>query len=88
MKQPHTNLSRDVRRDITRSAQKKARVRGLLDISGGDGEFAYMLQAAAWLASQALRISHAMSAGTSLAPHKKQNARLRGHFDISGGDGV
>jgi hypothetical protein len=30
--------------------------------------FAYMLQAAVWLASQTLRIPHAMSAGTSLAP--------------------
>ena len=37
-----------------------------------------MLQAAAWLARLALRISHAMSAGTSLAPDKKQKARLRG----------
>ena len=37
-----------------------------------------MLQATAWLARLALRISHAMSAGTSLAPDKKQKARLRG----------
>ena len=33
--------------------------------------FAYILQAAAWLASQALRIPRAMFAGTSLAPPKK-----------------
>jgi hypothetical protein len=36
--------------------------------------FAYILQAAAWLASQALRIPHAMSAGTSLVSFSKKNA--------------
>jgi hypothetical protein len=36
-------------------------------IVGGSGEFAYMLQAAAGLASPALRISHRMCAGTSFA---------------------
>ena len=45
-----------------------------------------MLQTAAWLASRALRISHAMSAGTSLAPHEKKPA-CAGIFGISGGDG-
>ena len=66
---------------------QEARLRGHFGISGGDREFAYMLQAAAWLASQALRISHAMSAWTSLVPDKKQKARLHGLLDISGGDG-
>ena len=33
-----SNLSRDVRRDIARSARKKARLRGHFGISGGDGE--------------------------------------------------
>jgi len=40
--------------------------RGFLTV-GGSGEFAYMLQAAAGLASPALRISHRMCAGTSFA---------------------
>jgi Ca2+-binding RTX toxin-like protein len=36
-------------------------------LNGGSGEFAYMLKAAAGLASPALRISHRMCAGTSFA---------------------
>jgi hypothetical protein len=39
---------------------------GIFD-NGGSGEFGYMLQAAAGLASPALRISHRMFAGTSFA---------------------
>jgi hypothetical protein len=37
--------------------------------------FAYIPQAAVWLASQTLRIPHAMSAGTSLVSFSKKNAR-------------
>ena len=45
-----------------------AKQRAFLVLLAETEGFAYILQAAAWLASQALRIPRAMSAGTSLAP--------------------
>ena len=44
-------------------------------------KFAYILQAAVWLASQTLRTSHAMCAGTLLA--SKAKVPMRGLFNLA-----